>query len=288
MDEGDVVEEGPMVAVAEEEEEEVAADAAVGGEDEEGEGEEGEGEEVEAAKGPKRRSGQRPLSSLRKNTNNWVYLQVLGMPNPAQGGQRRWRLSEMATRSTALAGKVITRDTVSAGMRRVFKARDLATVIQTGKQTSHWQLTETARPPRLLPSPPLTPAQGLALATEHGLLSEAEDPLVTLAGAGRATERGGSAAAGCAACAGPAPAFEVSGEQTKAAFAQAADGSGFMLVSWPAGTFSSQAEAAAAAATAAASLSDMVGAAQADAEADAEIDAEPEAVAEAEEEAEAD
>jgi hypothetical protein len=197
------------------------------------------------AAGTKSATGRRRSEALRAGTHNWTYLRVLGMPNPAQSGARRWRLGELAARASTLSGKAISRDTASAGMRRVFKKRGLADVVQTGKQHSYWQLTAAvrlagSRSPRA-PQPWLTCVQGVTLATHHDLLS-ADLPEVE-AGAAAAW---GSDAPRCPADAGAEQAT-ASGERTDARFAHNDDGSGFLTVTWAAGAFPSAAEAFAAA-----------------------------------------
>jgi hypothetical protein len=78
-------------------------------------------------------------------SGQWLYFRVLGEPNPERGGERRWRLTELARRAAALSGREQTTAVVSGSLHTCLQKKGLVHTVAGGRRCTLWCLTEKAR-----------------------------------------------------------------------------------------------------------------------------------------------
>ena len=84
-------------------------------------------------------------------TGQWLNFRVLAEPNPARGGERHWRLNELARRAALITHKEHTTSVVTGSLYLSLKKKGLAEPFKGGRNTTLWRLTAKARlPPRIV------------------------------------------------------------------------------------------------------------------------------------------
>lgn len=75
-----------------------------------------------------------------------LYFRILAEPNPQCGGQRAWRLKELAERASALSGRPHLANNISGHLRNSLRRREeVQSVREAGERDAVWSLTPKAR-----------------------------------------------------------------------------------------------------------------------------------------------